>query len=239
MATITSAQSGYWDDPMTWVGETVPDLSVDDVVVADYHTVTAAGSYLTLSNGRNITVEANGVLEIGTQLTVESGASVYVQGRLHIEDYAQVHVYGEMDIDSGGGVEVNYYGEHYVENGGMLTVEGYVQLSYYSLLIVSYVGKLIVGRLGSVDAYYESSIYFDDYSRSDIFGHFGLAEDSYLSIGHESLVRVYRDISVSGRMVSDGGKIVMMRREGRINDADGDSLFVFDQAYGHGLTMIT
>jgi len=51
-------------------------------------------------------------------------------------------------------------------------------------------------------------------------------------------VRVYRDIHVSGRMESDGGKIVMMRREGRINEYYGDPLFVFDQAYGHGQTLI-
>ena len=372
MALIWSAQSGDWDESSTWVGGTVPDLSVDDVIIAGGHGVTMDWTNRTLTSGREITVEQYATLEVYYELTVENGASLYVDGGLYVsayinmqgymviggdgwlddygsvavvyggtvdaygainvgaycnfdlvygsslhvygsfyqdysanvyvyqgsnftveaggdayfngylyvEDYAQFHAYGDMDIDYSGSVDVRYYGEFhvepggsltnnnyvyvtdsgvlyvhgdmanqsslyiagsgqvYVENGGTLTVDGYVQVEYYSTLTMSYGGSLIVRPSGSVDTYYDGTIYFDYQSRSDIFGYFGLSHDAYLYIGSDALIRVYRDIHVSGRMESDGGKIVMMRREGRINEYYGDPLFVFDQAYGHGQTLI-
>ncbi|GMV98446.1 MAG: hypothetical protein AMXMBFR83_27960 [Phycisphaerae bacterium] len=374
MATIISAQSGYWDDPTTWVGGVVPDLYTDDVVVADYHTVTADGSSLTLANGRLITIESDGMLELGTQLTVESGATVYVHGGLHVyayievqgylqvdtygwvddyggvavlyggtvdaggsvyvgpysyfdvvygsslyiygwfyqdwnayshlyqgayvsiessgsayfdgylhvEEYSALHVYGDADFSYGGSAAVRYgselyvewggslivrnylnvvdsaylyvngdltldgylyvYGgsQVYVEHGGTLTINGYMTVKYYSTLTVYYDGKLMVSRYGGLEVYYDGSIYFDYLSRSDLFGYFRLSSDAYLYLGPNARVLVYRDVNISGRMESGGGggKIVMLRREGRINDADGESLFVFDRAYGHGLTLV-
>jgi hypothetical protein len=371
MATIWSAQSGYWDDPDTWQGGVVPDLSVDDVVVASYHTVTADGSSLTLAGGRTITIEAYGVLELGTQLTVESGASVYVQGGLYVyayvevrgylqvdsggwlddagglavlyggsvgvngyvhvasyayfdvvygsslyvygsfsqdwsaystfyqgayvsvesggsayfdgnvnvDDYSAFRVYGNADFYYGSGVGVRYGGElgvepggsltvrssldvldssrlcvrgdmavdgslHvyagsqvYVEYGGTLTINGYATIEYDSTFTV-YGGKAVLSRWGGLEAHDSGSIYFDYQSRSDLFGYFRLDYDAYLYLGWDAVVRVYRAVDVSGRMESGGGKMVMLRREGRVNDASGESLIVFDQAYGHGQTLV-
>jgi len=372
MATIWSAQSGYWDAPDTWQGGVVPDLSVDDVVIAAYHTVTADGSSLALASGRTITIEGYGVLELGTQLTVESGASVYVQGglyvyayvevrgylqvdsggwlddagglavlyggsvdvsgsvhvapyayfdvvygsslhvygsfyqdwsaysnlyqgayvslesggsayfdgNLNVDDYSTFRVYGIADFYYGSSVEVRYGGELYVEAGGSLivrnylnvvdsgylyvhgnltldgslyayggsqvyveyggtlTVNGYMSVEYYSTLTVYSDGKLVVARYGGLEVYNSGSIYFDYQSRSDLFGYFRLDYDAYLYLGWDAIVRVYRAVDVSGRMENGGGKMVMLRREGRINDAYGNSLFVFDQAYGHGQTLV-
>lgn len=366
MATITSAQSGYWDDPTTWVGGSVPDLSVDDVVVADYHTVTADGSSRTLVSGRQITVNQYGVLEVWSDLMVESGASIYalgglaistyveVQGYVHVagtgwlddygtvavtyggsvevsgsatvypynnfdvvygsslyvygsfnqdwgaystfyqgayvaveisgsasfdgylyvEDSSTLHVYGDADFDYSASAEVRYSGElHvesggslsisgylnvtdsayfyvrgdvtvdgslyaygysqvYVESGGTLTINGYTTIEYDSTFTV-YGGKVVVSRWGGLEAYYYGSIYFDYQSRTDLFGSFRLYYDAYLYLGWDAIVRVLRSMDISGQMDSGGGKFVMLRREGRINDADGDSLFVFDQAYGY------
>jgi hypothetical protein len=373
VATIISAQSGYWDDPATWVGGVIPNLAVDDVVVADYHVVTGDASSLTLYSGRFITIQSYGVLELGTQLTVESGASVYVEGGLYIyaylevqgyvqvaaggwldgygtvgvlyggtisvdgsvsaypysyfdfvygsslhvygwfyqdwnasinvdqgayisvgsggsayfdgsvnvESYSTLRVYGNADFYYGSNVGVRYYGELYVESGGSLTVRnylnvvdsgnlyvhgdatvdgglydygysrvfveyggtltinGYATVDYYSTLTAYYDGNLVVGRNGSLEVYSYGWIYFDYQSRSDLFGYFRLYSDAYLYLGPDARVFVYRDVNISGRMESGGGgKIVMLRREGRVNDADGDCLFVFDQAYGHGLTLV-
>jgi hypothetical protein len=365
MATITSAQSGYWDDPTTWVGGSVPDLSVDDVVVADYHTVTADSSSRTLVSGRQITVNQYGVLEVWSDLLVESGASIYtlggltvstyveVQGYLHVagtgwlddygtvaviyggtvevsgsasvypyayfdvvygsslhvygsfhqdwsaystfyqgayvaveisgsayfdgylyvEDYSTFHVYGdayfdysvsaevryngELHVESGGSLSIaSYlnlmdsgylyvrgdmtldgylyvygYSQVYVESGGTLTINGYANVEYYSTFTVNG-GTVNVSRWGGLEAYYYGTIYFDYQSRIDLFGSFRLYYDAYLYLGSEAIVRVLRGMDISGQMDSGGGKFVMLRRDGRINDADGDSLFVFDQAYG-------
>ena len=372
MATIWSAQSGYWDDPDTWQGGVVPDLSVDDVVVASYHTVTADGSSLTLAGGRTITIEGYGVLELGTQLTVESGASVHVQGGLYVyayvdmqgyllvdaggwlddagglavlyggsvgvngyvhvapsyayfdvvygsslhvygsfyqdwsaysnlyqgayvsvessgsayfdgylyvEDYSTLRLYGNADFYYGSSVEVRYGGELYVEAagslivrnylnmvdsgylyvhgnqtldgslyayagsqvyieyGGTLTINGYATIEYDSTFTV-YGGKVVLSRWGGLEAHDSGSIYFDYQSRSDLFGYFRLDYDAYLYLGWDAVVRVYRAVDVSGRMESGGGKMVMLRREGRVNDASGESLIVFDQAYGHGQILV-
>lgn len=363
--TIYSAQSGYWDDPTTWVGGNVPNLSTDDVVIAAYHTVTADGSSRTLVSGREITINQYGMLEVYSDLTVESGASLYVDGGLYvmayidiqgymavgstgwlddfgtvgivyggsvdvsgsasvysyayfdvvygsslhvygsfyqdysaysyfyqnayvsvessgsayfdgyvsIEEYSQCRVYGDVDVSYSGNVEVRYYGELYVEyggslvvrnyvnvsdwasiyvhgnlrmegslyayysgqvyvEGGTLTITGYASIDYYSYFTV-YQGTLIVERWAGLEAYYESTVYFDYLSRTDLFGYFRLYYDAYLYLGWDAIVRVYRGMDISGRMDSGGGKIVILRREARINDGDGDSLFTFDQAYGY------
>ena len=372
MATITSAQSGYWDDPDTWVGGVVPDLYNDDVVVADCHSVTMYSGPLTLAYGREITISQYGMLELWYDLMVESGASIYVQGGLavssylavegyvqvagtgwlddygtvavlyggtvtadgsvsvdpyanfdvvygsslyvygsfyqdwnaysyfyqgayvevasggsayfdgylYIEDYSTLRVYGNAEFYYGSNVEVRYYGEVYVESGGglairnylyvtdsgyvyvhgdvtldgslyaygyaqvyveyagLLTINGYMTVEYDSMLMVYYDGKVIVGRYGSLEIYYYGSVYFDYLGRGELFGTLWLDSEGYLYLGWNALVRVYRDIYVSGRMESGGGKIVMMRREGRINDYYGNTLFVFDQAYGYAPRLI-
>lgn len=371
MATITSAQSGYWDDPTTWVGGNVPDLSVDDVVVADYHTVTADGSSRTLTSGREITVNQYGMLEVWSDLTVESGASIYVQGGLavsaymevqgylqvdsagwlddygtvvafygasvnangsvsvypysnfdvvygsslyvygsfyqdwsaysyfyqgayvsvesggwayfdgylYVEDYSTLRIYGNAQFYYGSNVEVRYYAElHveyggsltvgnylnvtdsayfyvdgdatidgslyvygyaqvYVEYGGTLTINSYASVEYDGQFIV-YEGRVTVSRWAGLEVYYYGWVYFDYQSRTDIFGYFRLDYDGFLYLGSDAIVRVCRTIDVSGRMESSGGKIVMLRRDSRVNDAYGNSLFVFDQAYGYAPHLI-
>ena len=53
----------------------------------------------------------------------------------------------------------------------------------------------------------------------------------------DGLVRAYKDIHVSGRTFG-GGRIEMLRREGRILDYDGNSMFALDRAYGFGQARI-
>ncbi|MFH0981143.1 MAG: hypothetical protein V2A79_06365 [Planctomycetota bacterium] len=51
-----------------------------------------------------------------------------------------------------------------------------------------------------------------------------------LSVTSNGLINVYKDIRVSGRLTG-GGKIVMLRREGRILDFNDNPVFVLDSAH--------
>jgi len=170
------------------------------------------------------------------ELYVEPGGSLIIRSYLYVADWGYLYVHGDLTLD--GSMYLYGYAEVYVEYAGVLTINGYMTVEYDSMLMVYYDGKVVVSRYGALEAYYYGSIYFDYLSRADLFGYFSLDYDAYLYLGSSALVRVYRDINVSGRMESGGGKIVMMRREGRINDYYGNTLFVFDQAYGYAPRLI-
>lgn len=164
------------------------------------------------------------------ELYIEYGGSLIARNYLNVSDWAYIYVQGDLRVE--GSLYAYNSGQIVVENGGVLTITGYASIEYYSYLTI-YQATLIVERWASLDLYYESTIYFDYQSRTELLGYFRLYYDAYLYLGWEALVRVYRGMDVSGRMDSSGGKIVILRREARINDADGESLFTFDQAYGY------
>ena len=65
MATFTSIQSGSWHSATTWDQGAVPNLMVDDVIIAAGHEVTFdAGQSATLTSGRLIIVASGGTLRI-------------------------------------------------------------------------------------------------------------------------------------------------------------------------------
>ncbi len=97
--TITSMQSGNWNDPATWVGNSVPG-SANDVVVAATHTVTMNVSGSTV-NG--LTVNASGVLIIA------SGNSFFVS--------QDVSNSGTININANGGLRIS----ENLLNGGVIT----------------------------------------------------------------------------------------------------------------------
>lgn len=228
MATITSAQSGYWNAPGTWQGGVVPDLTVDDVVIAANHTVTTDGSALTLSANRTITVF--GELKLETPLTVEGNASIDVHG-------SSLYVHNDLLVK--GWFRLYEGACAYVECSGSLIVANYAYLivSYDALLVVSGDGRLTVRRYGVV--YHVGTVHFDAGSQSDLFGPaWWMSEEADLYLGSGAVVRLYRGMSLAGRFISEGGKIVMLRRETCLSDAGGNSLFVCEQVYGHGPTLV-
>jgi len=228
MALISSAQSGSWNQPTTWVGGSIPNLSLDDVVVADHHTVTADGGSRTLAGGRQITVSPQGMLEIRSSLTVQPGAALHALGTLAVRDASALSILGQMILD--GTLHVQGASTVYIEPGGTLAIDGYASVEFYSTFLVG--GTMRVGSLGALEILGSGMMGFDGQSRTDLLGSFRLFPDAYLYLGPDALVRVASSMDISGQMDSDGGRFVILRRESRINDADGDCLFVFDQAYG-------
>lgn len=88
--TITSSQSGSWNDPLTWSG-VVPDASNSTSIIVS-HDVSVPSGYTvsidqtTISTGASLIIDATGVVTIangtGNDLTISSGAVLDVSGTL-------------------------------------------------------------------------------------------------------------------------------------------------------------
>lgn len=130
---ITSAASGDWNDPTTWVGTIVPS-SIDQVTIAAGHTISAmSGS----SNAASLTINATGILNIDGGILVVGGTSaagVSNSGTVNINS-------GSLNIGapgannrrftnaSGGtlnvtGGDLNVYGNVAINNGSNLNQSG-------------------------------------------------------------------------------------------------------------------
>lgn len=131
--TITSASSGFWDEPGTWVGGVVPTSANSTVVsIAVNHAIvvrdnrTANG--LTIANNANssLTISSGGVLSISGGLTL-GGASnrgrLFVSGVLEWNDGSSFvgGNKGNLDVQSGGVYRMNYSTGGIIYNVDFLT----------------------------------------------------------------------------------------------------------------------
>jgi len=123
VAIFVSVQSGDFYDPATWNTGSVPDLSVDDVVIGnDHEVVLGPGHWVTLAPGRLIAVAAGGTLRIQGGLDVDT-ATVWVDGTVFAEgDYLAIWNGSEMPVSTTGVVIVP--GSFYLESGATATIEG-------------------------------------------------------------------------------------------------------------------
>ncbi|MGE5314253.1 MAG: T9SS type A sorting domain-containing protein [Acidobacteriota bacterium] len=101
--TITSARSGVWTAPSTWVGGIVPSAS-DAVVIAKGHTVTADGSGITGSYG-TVSIEGNLASDDGGMLNFGS-KPVTIAGDAPEQTIAGFQTKGLISVTKKAGVAV-------------------------------------------------------------------------------------------------------------------------------------
>lgn len=202
MATITSAQTGWWGDPNTWVGGVVPDMSVDDAIIAQNHGVLIEPeSYIVLVDGQN--------------LTVEDGGALVVIGGLEVFFYGSLYLDGDLIIIPGGYMSLYDDGYSDVNSGGAITLDGSLDVAYYSYLNVY--GDISVGYDGYLTAYYDGYLsvyggtitvhgYLDlgDYAYMDLDGGTVLVESNgvadiggYVNCYYYGVIFVYGELTIT------------------------------------------
>jgi hypothetical protein len=274
VALFSSTQSGNWNDPATWGGSGVPNMSVDDAIVNDGHEVIVpSGEYVSVTDGHAVIVTEGGTLRVQGGMDIGDSFIIVLGSMIAEGDYLALWGTTEGEIWSSGYLEV--YGDFYLD-GAMMTVEGlfsvysgtayfqygasltitngywevyggaYIEGSSVELqsgLYIDYGGyvelydyaALTVTQYGYIDVY--GSLYLYYYPVIELFGFLGLDESGYLYVDYESRINAYRHLYLSGRMFG-GGRIAMLRREGRIFDYYGNSLIELNHAYGFGVTQV-
>ena len=210
------------------------EIEFSNVVVLGNLVVDSGGSLMALEGGQ-VYVESTGTLTVNDECYFSWDSVVTIAGQFVTESSGHTSFYGyaSLEVIAGGVFQtygaceverrcfVSVAGDFGVETGGSFSVAD------NSLITIANEGALFVyGLMSTVGS-----------NRVELLGYFGLDTDGTLNVSTSGLINAYGDIHISGRMTG-GGKIIMFRREGRILDFNGNSLFVFDQAYGFGLTRI-
>lgn len=208
------------------------DIGDGMLIVLGY--VIAEGSHLALWGSTTAEIWSSGYLEVQSNFYLD-GATMTVDGYFSVYGgYAEIEYGCMLTITSSGTWEI--YGSAYIEYDGQVRVEGTLYVDNYASLDLYDYSTLTISQDGWAYVYGYFYIYY--YSVMEVFGWFGLAEEGWMYVDYEGLVNVYRDIRISGRLMGYGGKIAMLRREGRIYDFYDNLLFVLDRAYGFDQTRI-
>ena len=208
-------------------------MDVGDGVFIVLGYVSAAGDFLALWGSTVAHVMPTGMLEVQGDFYLD-GATLTVDGYFSVfGGYAQIEFSCLLTITTFGTWEV--YGSAYINDDGNAVVEGSLYVDFSANLDMSYYSTLTITQSGYADIHGYLSLYY--YPVIEVFGYFGLDEGGYLYLDYEGLINVYRDIYISAVMYG-GGRIVMLRREGRVYDYYGNSLLELNRAYGFGQTRI-
>lgn len=191
--------------------------------------IVEGGDYLYVWGGGQLSIEAGGTLTITSNFYVASTAIMTVYGQVTIQAgaYTDFFDYANLTLEVGGTIQT--YSTFFIEWSSQATIRddfsiengGYLNLNDNTVVTIESGGAVFV--YGTLAMSWSA--------RSEVFGYFGVASTGLLSVLSTALINVYKDIRVGGR-VTGGGKIVMLRREGRILDFSENPVFVLDRAYG-------
>ena len=208
-------------------------LAITDSYVWASGTIISEGTHLTLGSAADLSIQPTGSLQVTTACYFEATATATIEGQFIVA------AGGDVQVDFGAAltleVGASWSNDGDVQCRGQVTIRddfsienaGTVTIDTNGLLEVTFDGALFV--LGTLDV--------SSNGRIDLFGYFELDANGVLSVGAGGLIRVHQDIHLSGRMTG-GGRIDMLRREGRILDGNGQSLIALDRAYGYSKTLV-
>ena len=209
------------------------DAYDSDVIVVGE--LIAEGNHLAVWGGGRLQIDPDGTVTIVNSFYLEWNSTATVEGQLIIESgaWADIHDYATLTLEVGGTIQ--NYGVCFIEWDGQAVIRddfsveagGYLDIYDYSVLTIEDSGAVFV--YGTFSTSWNG--------RCEVFGYLGVHQDGSLRVYSYGLINVYKDIRVSGRLTG-GGKIVMLRREGRILDFNDNPVFVLDRAYGFGQTRI-
>mgnify|MGYP005852713415 CR=1 FL=1 len=209
------------------------DAYDSDVIVVGE--IIAEGSHLAIWGGGRLQIDPTGTVTIVSSFYLEWSATATVEGQLIIESgaWADTYDYATLTLAAGGTVQV--YGYYYIEWDGRAVIRDNLSVETGGYLDVFDYASVTIEDSGAVFVY--GTLSNGWYCLIDVFGYLGVHRDGFLRVYSYGQINVYNDIRVGGRMTG-GGKIVMLRRDGRILDFNDNPIFVLDRAYGFGQTQI-
>jgi len=178
MATITSTSSGgKWSSTTSWQGGSVPNLSVDDVIILPTAAITM-DTNLTLASGRTITIQdngnsqgtlqandpysltINGTLDLRGRISTNGNVTVGSTGVLLVKNPSStsltsvVTIQNTKTLTNNGCIVVELYGEIQViestvliASGSTFAIYGTVQMGSYSMFTINTATVDFYGRL--------------------------------------------------------------------------------------------
>lgn len=209
------------------------DAYNSDVLVLG--TLTAESDYLYIWGSAELTVYTGGTLSVVSGFYLASSATAIIQGQMTVQTsgLADIFDYGVLTVDVGGTIQT--YGYCYIEWNGRGTIRDDFSIENGGTLSLYDSPVVTIESNGAVFDYGTFSVSWN--AKCDVFGYLGVASTGLLSVANTGLINVYKDIRVGGR-VTGGGKIVMLRREGRILDFNDNPVFALDRAYGYSKALV-
>jgi hypothetical protein len=204
-----------------------------DVIVAG--DLIAEGSHLAIWGGGHLEIDPTGTVTVESNFYLESEGTTNVEGVLTINSGGDMNVYWDAILTVATDGILDFYGYGYFENYSEFHLYGDFQINSGGTLSIAFYGSMTVEQNGV--AVIDGTLSSTFHGLIDVFGYLGVAPDGFLHVYSNGRTNVYKDISIGGRMTG-GGKVLMLRREGRILDFNDNPIFVLDRAYGFGQTQI-
>jgi len=227
VALFSSTQSGNWNDPATWGGSGVPDMSADDALINSGHEVVVpSGEYVSAYNGHAVIVTESATLRIQGGMDIGDGMFI-VLGHV-IAEGSHLALWGTTtaEIWSSGQLEVT---SSFYLDGATMTVDGlfsiyggYANIQYgASLTMTSGYWEVYSGGAyiegSSVEV--QSGFYIDYSSYVDLYDNARLTvtQYGYMDVYGSLYLYYYPVIEVFGYFGLEENGYLYVDYESRIN----------------------